>query len=165
MANEYMNIPKEKFSFVHENDRIHDKKFEDKPIGYFKDAWIRFRKSRASVVAAIIIVLIILFSFLGEVCRALIPLPIPASIYGMVLMFAALSLKIVKLEQVGEAGRFLTSVLPVLFVAPLVSLMDCWPLLRENLLPLAVIAAVTTVTTFGAAGIVTKWMMGGKRHD
>ena len=111
------------------------------------------------------ITLIFLFSFLGEVCRALIPLPIPASIYGMVLMFAALSLKIVKLEQVGEAGRFLTSVLPVLFVAPLVSLMDCWPLLRENLLPLAVIAAVTTVTTFGAAGIVTKWMMGGKRHD
>ena len=111
------------------------------------------------------ITLIFLFSFLGEVCRAVIPLPIPASIYGMVLMFAALSLKIVKLPQVKEAGGFLTSMLPVLFVAPLVSLMDCWPLLRKNMLPLAVIAAVTTVTTFGAAGIVTKWMMGGKRHD
>ncbi len=61
---EHYNIPKEKFSFVHENERIHDKKFEDKPIGYFKDAWIRFRKSKASVVAAIIIVLIILFSLL-----------------------------------------------------------------------------------------------------
>ena len=111
------------------------------------------------------IALIILFSFLGEVCRALIPLPIPASIYGMVLMFAALALKIVKLEQVKDAGGFMTSILPVLFVAPLVSLMDCWPLLRENLLPLTVIAAVTTVTTFGAAGFVTKWMMGGKKHD
>ena len=111
------------------------------------------------------IALIVLFSFLGEVCRAVIPLPVPASIYGMVLMFAALSLKIVRLEQVGEAGRFLTSILPVLFVAPLVSLVDCWPLLRENLLPLAVITVVTTVTTFAAAGIVTKWMMGGKNHD
>ena len=111
------------------------------------------------------IALIILFSFLGEICRAVIPLPVPASIYGMVLMFAALSLKIVKLEQVGDAGHFLTSILPVLFVAPLVSLMDCWPLLRENLLPLAVIAAVTTVTTFAAAGFVTKWMMGGKKND
>lgn len=59
---EHYNIPKEKFSFVHENERIHDKKFEDKPVGYFKDAWIRFRKSKASVVAAIIIILIILFS-------------------------------------------------------------------------------------------------------
>ena len=111
------------------------------------------------------IALIILFSFLGEICRAVIPLPVPASIYGMVLMFAALSLKIVRLEQVGEAGRFLTSILPVLFVAPLVSLMDCWPLLRENLLPLAVITAVTTITTFAAAGFVTKWIMGGKKHD
>ena len=57
-----MNIPAEKFEFVHDGDRIHDKKFDDKPIGYFKDAWIRFRKSKASVVAAIIIIVIILFA-------------------------------------------------------------------------------------------------------
>ena len=58
-----MNIPVEKFQFVHEGDRIHDKKFEDKPIGYFKDALIRFRKSKASVVAFFIIVGIVLFAF------------------------------------------------------------------------------------------------------
>ena len=109
--------------------------------------------------------LILLFSFLGELCRYLIPVTIPASIYGMVLMFTALSLKIVKLEQVSEAGHFLTSILPVLFVAPLVSLMDCWPLLRENLLPLSIITAVTTITTFAAAGFVTKRIMGGKKND
>ena len=111
------------------------------------------------------VALILLFSFLGEVCRQLIPLPVPASIYGMVLMFAALSLKIVKLEQVKDAGGFMTSILPVLFVAPLVSLLDCWPLLRENLLPLAVIAVVSTIATFAVAGLVTKFVMGGKRHD
>ena len=64
MSEKYMNIPKEKFSFVQDSERLHDKKFEDKPVGYFKDAWIRFRKNRASVVAAIIIIAIILFSFL-----------------------------------------------------------------------------------------------------
>ena len=105
------------------------------------------------------------FSFLGEVLNRLIPLPIPASIYGMVLLFAALSLRMVKLEQVRDAGGCLTSILPVLFVAPLVSLMDHWQLLRENLVPLAVIATGTTITTFAVAGFVTKWMMGGKRHD
>ncbi len=57
------NIPKEKFTFVHAGERISDKKFEDKPIGYFKDAWIRFRKSKASVVAAIIIICIVLYAF------------------------------------------------------------------------------------------------------
>ena len=56
------NIPKEKFAFVHDGERISDKKFDDKPIGYFKDAWIRFRKSRASVIAAIIIIAIVLYS-------------------------------------------------------------------------------------------------------
>ena len=66
MADKYNipNISKEEFSFVHDSDRIKDKKFDDKPIGYFKDAWIRFRKNKASVVAAIIIIAIILFSFL-----------------------------------------------------------------------------------------------------
>lgn len=63
----YNNIPKEKFSFVHAGERISDKKFDDKPIGSFKDAWIRFRKSKASVIAAVIIICIVLYSFLAPV--------------------------------------------------------------------------------------------------
>ena len=60
--NKYMNLPAEKFEFVNTDDRIHDAKFSDKPIGYFKDAWLRFRKNKASIVASLIIVLIILFA-------------------------------------------------------------------------------------------------------
>ncbi len=60
---EMEHIGKEKFTFVHEGERITDKKFDDKPIGYFQDAWIRFRKNRASVVAAVIILVIILYAF------------------------------------------------------------------------------------------------------
>ena len=63
MAENRNHIPKEKFSFIHEGERLSDKKFEGKPIGYFKDAWIRFRKNKASVVAAIIIICIVLYSF------------------------------------------------------------------------------------------------------
>ena len=55
-------IPKEKFAFAHTGDRISDKKFDDKPIGYFKDAWLRFRKNKASILAAIIIICIVLFA-------------------------------------------------------------------------------------------------------
>ena len=62
-----LNIPAEKFGFVNEGERLRDKKFDDKPIGYLKDAWIRFRKSKASVVAAIIILAIILYAFLAPV--------------------------------------------------------------------------------------------------
>lgn len=61
---EYDNIPKEKFTLVQEGERLSDKKFDDKPVGYFKDAWIRFRRNRASVVAAVIILMIVLYAFL-----------------------------------------------------------------------------------------------------
>ena len=59
-----INIPKEQFEFVNHGERIADKGFEDKPIGYFKDAWIRFCKNKASVAALIIIVCVVLYAFL-----------------------------------------------------------------------------------------------------
>lgn len=58
----YEHIPKEQFAFVNQGERITDKKFEDKPVGYFRDAWNRFCRNRASIAAAIIILCILLFS-------------------------------------------------------------------------------------------------------
>lgn len=113
------------------------------------------------------ICLILVFSFLGELCRFLIPYPIPGSIYGMVLLFAALSLKIIKTEQVHDAGSFLVSILPILFVAPAVNLMDRWVQLKDHLIPLFVIILLGTCITFGVAGIVTQWLVnrkGGSDH-
>ena len=56
------NLPKDAFSFVNREGVIHDKKFETKPIGYFKDVWLRFCKNKSSVVAAIIILILILYA-------------------------------------------------------------------------------------------------------
>ena len=56
------SIPKEKFEFANKGERLSDQKFDDKPISYFKDAWLRFRRNKASIGAAIIIICIILFS-------------------------------------------------------------------------------------------------------
>ena len=58
-------IPKEMFSFVREETPEKDRKSGDKPIGYLKDAWIRFRKNRASVVAVVMIIGIMLYAFLA----------------------------------------------------------------------------------------------------
>lgn len=107
--------------------------------------------------------LILLFSLLGELCRWLIPYPIPASIYGMVLLFAALSLKIVRVEQLRDGSSFLVSCLPVLFVAPAVSLMACWEQLKSALIPLLVTVLAATVVTFGAAGAVTQWLVSRRK--
>ena len=104
--------------------------------------------------------LILLFSFLGELCRYLIPVTIPASIYGMVLLFAALALKIIRVESVRETGSFLTSILSLLFVVPMVQLMDFWPVLRPVLIPILVICLAGTVIVFAVSGIVTQRLIG-----
>ena len=62
---EYINIPKEKFEFVERKETIHDTQLETKPIGYFKDAWIRFKKNKGSVAAFVIIVILVLFAIVG----------------------------------------------------------------------------------------------------
>ena len=109
--------------------------------------------------------LIMLFSFLGELLHSLISLPIPASIYGMVLLFAAMSLKLVKLRDVKDAGSFLVSFLPVLFVAPIVSLIDCWDKISPNLLSIAVIFIVSTLICFAVSGWVTQAFMRHQKGD
>lgn len=63
-AKDYV-ISAEKFKFASNEDRLHDHKLETKPIGYFKDAWIRFRKNKASVVAACIILFLVLYAIIG----------------------------------------------------------------------------------------------------
>lgn len=113
--------------------------------------------------------LIFLFTFLGELLHYLIPLPIPASIYGMILLFAALALKIVPVKAVAEGGRFLTSILSMLFVAPLVNLLDYWLEIKDAIVPIMIIVLSSTVVVFAVSGWVTQWAMkhrkGGAAHD
>lgn len=75
------------------------------------------------------------FSLAGEALQRLIPLPIPASVYGIVLLFAALCLGLVQLERVKKASAFLSSLLPILFVPPVAGLLENWTLIQGALLP------------------------------
>lgn len=102
---------------------------------------------------------ILVFSFLGEGLHELLPLPIPASIYGMVLLFLALSLKLVKLEQVKDTGHYLVNIMAVMFVSPAVGLLTCWDVVRENLVSVCVMMVVSLLLTFFVSGFVTKLAM------
>ena len=110
--------------------------------------------------------IIMLFSLLGELCHLMIPIPIPASIYGMVLLFLSLAFKLLKVDAVKETGSFLVSLLPLLFVVPTVGLMGHWDLIRDNLFQIAVVIVVTTILTFGVSGVLTKlFHKDGGKHD
>jgi len=58
----YQDIPASAFEFVPEEGRMHDKKLETKPVGYFKDAMIRFSRNKGSVVAAFIILFLVIYA-------------------------------------------------------------------------------------------------------
>lgn len=103
---------------------------------------------------------IILFvSFLGELLYVIIPLPIPASVYGLVLMLAALCTGIIRLNQVKETAGFLIEIMPVMFIPAAAGLLNSWSLLRPVWLPFIVITLVSTIIVMGVTGQITQRMI------
>ena len=107
------------------------------------------------------------FTLAGEALQRLVPLPIPASVWGLALLFAALCLGIVKPAQVKEVSAFLISIMALLFVSPAVGIAENWALIQPRLLPIALLLAGSTLLTFGISGSVTQLLLkkGGTRHD
>ena len=98
-------------------------------------------------------------SLAGEALNALIPLPVPASIYGMVIMFVGLCTGVIPLEKVRPTGKFLIDIMPVMFIPAAVGLMDSWDVMRSMLLPAVVILFVSLFAVMAAAGHVTQWVI------
>ena len=98
-------------------------------------------------------------SLLGEDLNYLLPLPIPASIYGIVLMFAALLTGVIPLDAVRETGKFLIAIMPIMFVAPAVSLMDSWDVFAASAVKYVALVIISTVLAMGITGVVTQLML------
>lgn len=62
------NLPKEKFRLVGSERVSHDVKLDTKPHSYMYDAFMRFCKNKGSVVAAIVIIIMILFAIIVPFC-------------------------------------------------------------------------------------------------
>ena len=109
---------------------------------------------------------ILAISLLGELLNAMIPLPIPGSIYGLVLMLVGLCTGIIPLERVQTTGRFLVEIMPVMFIPAGVGLIDSWGALKPMLVPALVIIVVSTFLVMGVTGHVTQFIMSReqKRH-
>lgn len=101
----------------------------------------------------------------GEVCKYLMPLPVPASIYGLVILFVLLAVKVIRLEQVKETGMFLIEIMPVMFIPAAAGLLTSWKQIKGLLLPLCVIVPFTTCVVMLAAGKATDYMIGKKEGN
>lgn len=113
--------------------------------------------------------IILAISFIGEVLHELLPLPIPASIYGILLMFFLLKTKLLPLSSIRETARFLVKIMPVMFIPAAVGIMDSWGIIAPSLLKYLTMTVVSTVIVMAVSGLVTQAVLrrgkGGKRHE
>lgn len=100
--------------------------------------------------------IILAITFVGEVLKYCIPLPIPASIYGLVIMLGLLISKKISLESVKGSGGFLIEIMSLMFIPAGVGLMISWTEIREIWLPLSLIILITTVLVMVVTGRITQ---------
>ena len=102
--------------------------------------------------------IILAVTCVGEIMKYFIPLPIPGSIYGLILMFVLLLAKVIKVEHVKETGEFLIEIMPPAGVG----LVTSWSQLQSFLVPLLVITVVSTFVVMIVTGKVTDFLISRK---
>lgn len=105
------------------------------------------------------LLIILIFSFIGEILHSLIPIQVPASIYGLVLLFIALLTGIIQLPQVKEAAKYLIEIMPLMFIPAGVGLLESWGDLKSILIPVLILLVISTVLVMGISGKVTQGMI------
>lgn len=103
--------------------------------------------------------IILAVTFLGEALKYLIPLQIPASIYGLLLMLCALKLKIIPLKSVQDAGTFLIEIMPMMFIPAAVGLLTSWETLKSIFIPVITITIISTIIVMAVVGKVTQFAL------
>ena len=98
-------------------------------------------------------------TFAGEALHFLLPLPVPARIYGLVLMLLCLCFKVFPLRAVEETGDFLIDLMPALFVPATVGVMAAWDVLQPVLLQVALITFLSLIVVMAVSGRVTQWAL------
>ncbi len=110
------------------------------------------------------LLIIFLITLVGEVLKFFLPFPIPASIYGMILLFICLMTGLIKLDQVRETGIFLIEIMPIMFIPAGVGLINGWSTLQSMLVPVIIITVVTSLTVMVATGLVSQWLIRRKEN-
>ena len=109
--------------------------------------------------------IILAISFLGELLARFVPLPVPASIYGLVLMFLALFLKIFPVSAVKETSGVLLEIMPLMFVPPAVAVIENVALLKGDWWKLLILALLSTVIVMAVSGAVTQGIIRAQKKE
>lgn len=111
-------------------------------------------------------------AFIAELLHFVIPLPIPASVYGMAILFFCLCFGVIKLEMVADVADWILSIMPIFFIAPTVGLIEAFGDIKGKVIPLVLICFVSTVVVTAVTGLTAQGILrlrkekkGGKENE
>ena len=111
-------------------------------------------------------IIIAAVTFAAEILKYVIPLPVPASIYGLIILFVLLKTGAVKLEQVEDVGGLLLELMPLLLVPASVSFLTVLDTIQRMLLPVLIMGLAGTTAVMIVTGLVSQFMIRrGDRHE
>lgn len=110
------------------------------------------------------VLIILLISFIGELLNYFIPIPVPGSIYGMILMFILLCTGVVKLHQIKNVGNFLIDIMPMLFIPSAVGIMAQLDSLKSIWIEIIIITIATTIIVMTVTGLTTQTIIRMKKR-
>ena len=100
--------------------------------------------------------IILMIAFVGEILNTVLPLPIPASIYGIVLLFLCLEFHIIPPSAIKETSVFLVEIMPILFIPAAVGVIDSWDMIKNQWFAYLILTFVTTLIVMVVAGHITQ---------
>ena len=109
--------------------------------------------------------IVCVMSLIGEVLHDFIPIPIPAGIYGMVLLLLSFKIKIIKVENVRRVGSFFIQHISMLFIPATVGIFYCLDELMTMLLPILISVIIVTPLIMGVSGRLVQKMIERKDNN
>lgn len=106
-----------------------------------------------------------LFLFLGAALKEVIPLPIPASMFGLFLLFLALFFKMIKLEWVEKGANWLLAELLLFFIPSAVGIVNYDEILSLQGAEIVGLIGISTIIVMGMTAVTAEKMSGRKRSE
>lgn len=103
--------------------------------------------------------IILTLTFIVETFKELVPLPVPASVYGLILMLCLLKFKILTIDSIKDASKLLIETMPIMFIPAAVGLLNAWDVIRSLLIPLTLVVSLTTIVVMVISGHITQFII------
>ena len=104
-------------------------------------------------------------TFAAEILKYILPLPIPVSIYGLILLFLLLKTGLLPLNKIQDVGNLLLELMPLLLVPASVSFVTALDTIQAMLLPVLIMGLVGTLLVMAVTGLAAQWVIRRRKGD